>query len=166
MYLLKDQPCRLMASLVLLYSSIQSLASRPLTLLELTITSADTGRQLADMLPPEVIPGNTPLEKALNMAINAALNDEIETLPDQLQNLLLETPSPEVSKALLKPTGFTGKKRDMALQEAVQSLLEVRRNQNQFSLLEQLRNAATAEEKMRILTLIQQLSQTDTVHNP
>ena len=99
-----------------------------------------------------------PLEKALNMAISAALNDEMEQLPDQLQNLLLESPSPEVSKALLKPTGFSGKKRQLALEEALQTLQEVRRGEGQFSLLEQMRNAATAEERLRILAELQKLS--------
>lgn len=129
-----------------------------LTLLELTLSSADTGRQLADMLDAELVPGTNPLEKALNMAISAALNDEMEQLPDQLQNLLLESPSPEVSKALLKPTGFSGKKRQLALEEALQTLQEVRRGEGQFSLLEQMRNAATAEERLRILAELQKLS--------
>ncbi len=127
-----------------------------LTLLELTLSSADIGRMLAERIPPEMLSSNSPLEKALNMAINAAINDEMESLNGDLQNLLLETPSPEVSKALIKPTRFAPGKITLATEEALRSLLESRRKSAQFDLLEQLRTTDDPETKMRLLAQLQQ----------
>ncbi|MCI5778219.1 MAG: DNA primase [Lentisphaeria bacterium] len=128
-----------------------------LTLLELALASPDVGRKLSECLPPELIP-SSPLGKALSMAISAALNDEMEALPGELQNLMLETPSPEVSKALIRPTRFPPGTHARALDEAVAELRSVRREREQFSLLEQLRSAAGEEEKLRLLTRMQQLN--------
>ena len=128
-----------------------------LTLLELALASPDIGRKLAECLPPELIP-SSPLGRALSTAISAALNDEMDALPGELQNLLLETPSPEVSKALIRPTRFPPGTYSRALDEAVAELRSVRREQEQFSLLEQLRSAAGEEERLRLLTRMQQLN--------
>ena len=129
------------------------------TLLELSLASADTGRWLAEKIDPEFLPGTTPLEKALNMAINAALNDEMESLPGMLQDLLLETPSPEVSKALVKPVVINDKNlHDKALQEALADLIRIRKEQQRFALLEQIRNAADPAVRLNLLGKLQKLS--------
>jgi DNA primase len=130
-----------------------------LTLLELSLASADTGRLLAEKIDPELLSGATPLEKALDMAINAALNDEMEALPGMLQDLLLETPSPEVSKALVKPVVIKDKNlHDKALQEALADLIRIRKEQQRFALLEQIRNAAEPAVRLELLGKLQKLS--------
>ena len=125
------------------------------TLLELAVSSADSGRMLSELLPPEMIPGDTPLEKALNMAINAALNDEMETLPEALKDLLIETPSPEVSRVLFRPTVFKPALRERALRDAAAELMNIRRRNDENHLVTQLRSAGSGEERMEILKKLQ-----------
>ena len=126
-----------------------------ITLLELAVSDINCGRAIAEQIPPELLPGNTPVEKALNLAINAALNDEMDSLPDELQNLQIEFPSPEVSKVIHQPTLFPQGRKERALQDAIQEFMRQHRKKNENDLLLQLRNAASAEEKMKILMELQ-----------
>jgi hypothetical protein len=125
------------------------------TLLELAISDINCGRAMAELIPPEIIPGDTPLEKALNLALNAALNDEMDDLHDQLQNLLIEHPSPTVSRAIFQPTVFPAARRERALNDAVSELLKCRRRKDEGELLAKMRNAATPEERMKFLIELQ-----------
>ena len=129
-----------------------------LTLLELALASADTGRLLAEKIAPGLLSETSPLEKALNMAINAALNDEMEALPGMLQDLLLETPSPEVSKALVKPAVISETLRARALNEALTDFVRIKKEQQRFELLEQMRNTADPAVRLELLGKLQQLS--------
>ncbi len=125
------------------------------TLLELAISDINAGRAMAELIPPEYIPGNTPLEKALNLAINAALNDEMDDLPGSLNDLLIESPSPEVSKAMFRPTVFQKDRREQALNDAVKELINCHKKKDERNLLEMLRNASSESEKMDILSKLQ-----------
>jgi DNA primase len=130
-----------------------------LTLLELAIADSNCGRAIAEQVSPELIPGNTPVEMALNLAINAALNDEMTALEGQLKDLLITQPSPEVSKALYQPTAIVPEKRQRALAEAIKELLDSRKRKSQSDLLTKLREAVTDEEKMQILAELQNSTQ-------
>ena len=125
------------------------------TLLELASTDSNIGRAIAEAVPPEYIPGNTTLEKALNMAINAALNDEMDSLHSDLQNLLIESPCPIVSKILAFPAMFQENDRMRAMQDAVAELTAQKRKENESDLLSKMRSATTPEEKMKILMELQ-----------
>ncbi len=129
------------------------------TLLELALASADTGRLLAERIPPEMLNDSSPLEKALNMTINAALNDEMDSIRNDLQNLLLETPSPEVSKALVKPTRFAPGKISLAVEESLASLLTSRRKAASFDLLTKIRSSADPDTAMQLLAQLQKNNQ-------
>ncbi|MBO7328270.1 MAG: DNA primase [Lentisphaeria bacterium] len=125
------------------------------TLLDLAVSDGDIGRAIAEAVDPEYIPGNTTLEKALNMAINAALNDEMDSLHSNLQNLLIESPCPAVSKVLSFPSVFSNNRKMKAMNDAVAELLMQKRKQNESDLLSKMRSAVTAEEKMKILMELQ-----------
>ena len=125
------------------------------TLLELAVYDINAGRAMAELIPPEYISDVTPLGKALNLAINAALNDEMDELPGMLHDLLIETPCPEVSKVLFRPTEFQSDRRSQALNDAVKELIHFYRKKDERSLLEKLRNAVSESEKMSILTELQ-----------
>ena len=127
------------------------------TLLDLALQSIDAGRILSELLPPDLLSNDNVLEKALNMAVNAALNDEMESLTGDLQNLLLESPSPEISRILVRPATYSDSQRDKALKQAVSELLRIKSGQNQFLLLEKLRSAISESEKMEILAALQKL---------
>ncbi len=126
-----------------------------ITLLELAISDINAGRAMAELIPPEYIPGNNPLEKALNLAISAALNDEMDSLPDAIKDLLIESPSPEVSRAIFQPAKFNENRKKQALDDAVKELLIFHRKKNEHNLLERLRNASSESERMNILIELQ-----------
>jgi len=126
-----------------------------ITLLELAVSDINCGRAMAEAIPPEKLPTDTPVGKALNMAINAALNDEMEALPDELKNLLLETPSPEVSKVIHQPATFPPARLEQALKDAIDEFNRLHRKQNENDLLAKLRLATSDDEKMNILIKLQ-----------
>lgn len=128
------------------------------TLLELAITDSNTGRALAELIPPELLAGGTTLQTALNMAINFALNDEMDSLPDELKTLLIEHPCPEVSKALFQPTVYPAEKRERALQDAVEEFLNSQRKKSADELLLKLRSATSEDEKIKILKELQNIT--------
>ncbi|MBE6389542.1 MAG: DNA primase [Lentisphaerae bacterium] len=127
------------------------------TLLSLTLTDSSYGKAMAELIPPEMLQriSSNPLAAALNMAINAALNGESDSLADDLKNFLIEHPSPEVSKVLFAPVSFADSHRQRAMQDAVNELSKYQRKQNENDLLERLRNAASEDEKMKILMDLQ-----------
>ena len=129
------------------------------TLLELAVADGNMGRAIAEAVEPEYIPGNTTLEKALNMAINAALNDEMDSLLSDLQNLLIEFPCPVVSKIISFPSVFKENRKMQAMNDAISELLTQKRKQNESDLLSRMRSAVTAEEKMKILMELQKNNQ-------
>ncbi len=126
-----------------------------ITLLELAISDINCGRAVAEAIPPEMLPGDTPVEKALNSAINAALNDEMDSLPDELQNLLIEFPSPEVSRIIHQPANFPPERKERALQDALNEFMRQKRRQTENDLLQKLRSTVDPEDKMKILMALQ-----------
>ena len=83
------------------------------------------------------------------------LNDEMESIRNDLQNLLLETPSPEVSKALVKPTRFAPGKITLAVEESLASLLTSRRKAASFDLLTKIRSSSDPDAAMQLLAQLQ-----------
>lgn len=129
-----------------------------LVLFELALSSIDNGRRIAGMLEDISLPDNDPVNAALNITINAALNGEYESLDGDLQNMLIEHPSPEVSRAMLSRTKFTDPER--ALTEAYNELRRLRKKHELAILLEKLRTANDNDAKMEILSRIQKLNST------
>ncbi len=70
-------------------------------LLELAIRNGNTGRLLDTELPHDMI-SDTPIGKALNMAISMTINDEWENIPEKLSMFLIENPDSTVSMILSK----------------------------------------------------------------
>lgn len=127
-----------------------------LVLLELACASVDNGRHIAELIEPGELDNNPdPIAKALETAINAALNDEHDELNEQLSNMLIETPCPEISRIMVKPVGFASPER--AVTDAVAELRRIRKNSKRQALLEQLRTEQDNMEKLKILTQLSQL---------
>ena len=72
--------------------------------------------------------------------------------------MLIEHPSPEVSRAMLSRTKFTDPER--ALTEAYNELRRLRKKHELAILLEKLRTANDNDAKMEILSRIQKLNST------
>jgi len=130
-----------------------------LTLFELALSSVNNGRMIAELLPPETVSAsNDPMARALELAINSALNDEFESLTSELENFLIETPCPEISKALIKTTVFANPTK--AIQEAVSDINRIRQITEREKLLAELRGTTDDARKIEILMLIQKLNST------
>ena len=122
--------------------------SAPLrSLLELAVNYQDAARQLAEMLDPEEIAGDTPEMKALNMALAFALNDDYASLAGALAEMLIDTPSPEVSRALVAHPDYPDISR--AVNDSVAELRRRKMRERRLELLEKLRSAQSDEEKER-----------------
>ena len=128
-----------------------------LTLFELALLSVNNGRMIAELLPPETISAsNDPVARALELAINSALNDEFDSLASDLENFLLETPCSEISKALVKTTAFANPAK--AVQEAVSDVNRIRQMTERENLLAELRGELDDTRKLEILMQIQKLN--------
>ncbi len=127
-----------------------------LTLLELAVNYEEAARQIGEELSSEDLPLNQPVARAVNLAIGAALNGEFDQLPGMISDLLLETPSPEISRVLVG----TAEYRDIAkaVSDSVQDYTCARRMQRREELMLQLRQATQPEEKAKILLEVQQLN--------
>jgi len=75
------------------------------TLLELSILHGTAGRRLEEEIPLEMI-SNTPIGKALNLAISLTINGEWENIHSELNLLLNDYPNSELSQILSNPTQF------------------------------------------------------------
>ena len=124
-------------------------------LLDLALNDANAGRAMAEAIPPEYIPGDTVLEKALNTAINAALNDEMDGLRDELHNLLITSPCSKVSEVLARPSFYRESIRSRALEDAIAELLAQKRKESEDELLNKMRGSLSDEEQMKILMQLQ-----------
>ena len=126
------------------------------TLLELAVNSEDAARLMGELIPPETLAGDDPICRAINCGIAAALNGEFEDLPRRLGELLVDAPSPEVSRALVEHTDFADPER--AVRDSVAELERSRQRVRRQELMNRLRLAADDEEKRSILLEIQKLN--------
>jgi DNA primase len=126
------------------------------TLLSLAINYEDAARLMGEILPPEDIPENGVVSKAINCAINAALNGEFADLSRQLGEILLETPSPAVSAAMVEHTEYIDPER--AVRDSIAELQRTKRTASRSELMQKLKNASSDAEKSAILLEIQKLN--------
>ena len=122
-----------------------------LELLEIAMASVDNARRIAQELENETLEERDPVVRALNIVINCALNDEMDTVPAELNSFLIETPCPEVSRLLVKNIRFADASR--AVMEAVADLRRVRSLSRQQELMERLRGEN--DEKIRLELLLE-----------
>ena len=111
---------------------------------------------MGELLPPEALPADNPVCRAINLCIAAALNGESEDLPRQLGELLVESPSPEVSRALVEHAECSDPER--AVRESVADLNRGRKLRRRQELMDRLRRAENDEEKRSILLEIQKIN--------
>ena len=126
------------------------------TLLDLAVNCEEAARLMGELLPPEALPDTDPVCRAIGCGINAALNGEFEDLPRQLGELLVESPSPEVSRALVEHVEFSDPER--AVRDSVAQLGRIRARQRRQEIMERLRRASDDDEKRSLLLEIQKLN--------
>ena len=104
-YKTRQQPARQVESSEqnILLTADPAVADAEKTLLELSILHGTVGRRLEEELPPEMI-SNTPIGKALNLAISQTMNGEWENINNELSLLLNDYPDSDLSSILSNPT--------------------------------------------------------------
>lgn len=127
-----------------------------LTLLTLAVNYEEAARQIAELLPPEELSGESPPERAINLAVNAALNGEFDQAGSAISDMLLEHPSPAVSRLLVGDHQYADVSR--AVLDSVRELRRIRREEKRRTLTLRLRQAATAEERTAILGQLVELN--------
>ena len=127
-----------------------------LTLLALAVNYEEAARQIAELLPPEELSGESPPERAIHLAVNAALNGEFDQAGSAISDMLLEHPSPAVSRLLVGDPQYADVSR--AVLDSVRELRRIRREEKRRTLTLRLRQAATAEERTAILGQLVELN--------
>lgn len=127
-----------------------------LVLLELAMSSADCARYIAGELEDVELEKSDPVVKGLDLAINCALNDEMDMLTSELNSLLITTPAPEISRLLVKSERFQYP--DRAMREAIAEVHRIRKQCSQNDLLERLRGENDPEARLKLLMEISKLN--------
>ncbi|MBR7106935.1 MAG: DNA primase [Lentisphaeria bacterium] len=127
-----------------------------IVLLEIAMASIDNARKIAEALEDIELEERDPVVKALNVVINCALNNEMEMVDSCLHDLLIEHPSPEISKLMVKTSEFSSV--DRAVDDAVAELRRVRNCSRREELICKLRETADEQERLNLLMEISKLS--------
>ena len=127
-----------------------------LVLLEIAMNSVDHARKIAEALEDLPLTGDDPVVKALDMVINCAINDEMEMVNSALNDMLIETPVPEISRLMVKSNGFASPER--AIDDAVSELRRVRGCSRRDELIARMRGCNDETERMNLLIEISKLN--------
>lgn len=133
----------------------QGIASALVTLLELALGSEESAKRLAELCGPEELGGEEPVGRALNAVIGAALNGEYEHSAALLNEMLIESPDPAVSRALFERREFADPAR--ALDDSVAQLRRLRNREIRDELTARLRVTEDPAEKMKLFQQIAEL---------
>ena len=126
-----------------------------LTLLELALYSENTARFIADVLEPGELQNLNNVSKAINIAVNAALNGEYDQLDSMLNNLLNETPEPEISRLMVERVEW--KEPEKAVYDSVFELRKLRIENKKKKLFAALASELDPAKRMELLTEISKL---------
>lgn len=130
-----------------------------LTLLALAVNYEEAARQIAELLPPGELTENTLPERAINLAVNAALNGEFDQAGGAIADMLIEHPSPAISRLLVGEHRYADVNR--AVLDSVGELRRIRREETRRRLTLELRRAATPEARTAILEKLVELNRKD-----
>ena len=133
----------------------QGLASARLTLLELALASADAAKRLSELCAPGELGDDEPVGRALNAVIDAALSGGHGRAAEILNEMLIESPDPDVSRVLFERREFADPGR--AFDDSVAQLRRFRGREARAGLLARLRGTTDPAEKMNLLKQIAEL---------
>lgn len=120
-----------------------------LSLLELAVNSENAARQIAEMLDPEELTSKDPVTQALNMLINASLNNEFQQGLKDIAENLTQTPVPEISRILVEHADCPDITR--AVNDCVAEFRRQKSRDRKKELMDKLRQAVDPGEKLAIL---------------
>ena len=126
-----------------------------LTLLELALYNENTARCIADTLEPDELPDINLVSKAINIAINLALGGEYETLDSALNNMLNETPEPEISRIMVEKIEWQAPEK--AVIDSVTELRKLKRENKKRKLHAALAAETDPAKRLEILQEINSL---------
>ena len=120
-----------------------------------TRPSSITARCSADTLEPDELPDINLVSKAINIAINLALNGEYETLDSALNNMLNETPEPEISRIMVEKIEWQAPEK--AVIDSVTELRKLKRENQKRKLHAALAAETDPAKRLEILQEINSL---------
>lgn len=124
-----------------------------LTLLELALHSENTARCIADTLEIGELPDINPVSKAINTAVNLALSGEYDTLDAALNNMLNETPEPEISKLMVERNSW--QEPEKAVIDSVTELRKLKKENKKRKLHAEL---AVEQDPARRLEILREIN--------
>lgn len=127
-----------------------------LTLLELALNYDFAARQIAELVPPEQLPEKDPVCRAINLAVNCALNGEFEELPNMISDMLLEVPCEEVSRCMVGTAEY--KDVNKAVTDSVAALQNIFKRRRYDELMAEMRTTLSADRQLELLLEIEKLS--------
>lgn len=122
------------------------LAEAEKLLLELAIHFPATGSMLIDQLPPDII-SDTPIGRALDEAVKAALDGDSEHLVERLNDLERENHDPELSAILADETIYEEDHLEKAVSDCIANIKRFHHKQRLAELKAQLVVTIDPEEK-------------------
>lgn len=127
-----------------------------LTLLELALNYDFAARQIAELVPPEQLPEKDPVCRAINLAVNCALNGEFAELPNMISDMLLEVPCEEVSRCMVGTAEY--KDVNKAVTDSVAALQNIFKRRRYDELMAEMRTTLSADRQLELLLEIEKLS--------
>lgn len=125
-------------------------------LLELAIRNGNIGRLLDTELPHDMM-SDTPVGKALNLAISMTINDEWENIPEKLSMFLIENPDSTVSMILSKDKkDYEKMDFDKAAKDCLRMIKNERKKEKIDVLMKELKTTSE-ENREQILQQINKL---------
>ncbi len=121
------------------------------TLLTLAVHYEEAAREIADLVPSEELPEDA-IGRAINLAVNSALNGEFNELPARLAEMLHQQPSPAVSAAMVGDHAYADVGR--AVRDTAGEWKRLRLAEKRNELMQRMRQAATPEEREALLRAI------------
>ena len=126
-----------------------------LTLLELALHSENTARFIASELEPGELPDINNVSRAINIAVNSALNGEYDQLDSQLNNFLAETPEPEISRLMVGRIQWN--EPEKAVHDSIIELRKLRIENKKKKLFSALASELDPAKRLELLAEISKL---------
>ena len=111
---------------------------------------------MGDLIEPEELPDLNPVSRAINIAINCELNGESEETVRLINEMIIDTPEPEISRILTAPEKCLDVEK--AVRDTIAEFRKSKRNLKIKKLREELSRTGDPGEKTRILQELLELS--------
>ena len=128
-----------------------------LTLLGVALHDPGTARRLSELLPAEELSSELS-GKTLELVIGCALNGEPEQALPRIEELLRETPDPELSRVLLDEAAYSPEESEQVLSDCVKAIHQDFLRQERLRLLAEIRGETDPARQLELAARLQSLN--------